>query len=173
MELQMDIKTVIVPILLFVLSIALPAVQAQESGNPGPGDLYPEDFVYDISGGGQFRLADFKGKKAVLIVNHIVDDGSVSWHADPFKRLKELQARYTDRLAVAVMPEHAHQRRQTRALWETTAANVRELLNPGDLPVLIENRGPGGIRAGLADHSLYQTLNPEKLYGWWPSTKFS
>ena len=56
-----------------------------------------ENIVYDISGGGQFRLADFKRKKAGLIANHIVDDGSVSWHADPFKRLKELQARYGDR----------------------------------------------------------------------------
>ena len=150
-----------------VLSL-LHGVGAQEVKNPSPGDSYPQDFVYDISGGGQFRLADFKGRKAVLITNHIVDDGSVSWHPDPFKRLQELQSMYKDRLAIAVMPEHAHHRTQTRALWEATAADVRGLLNPGDLPILIENRGSGGARAGLADHSLYLTLNPEKLYGWWP-----
>ena len=34
---------------------------AQGVQNPGPGDPYPEDFVYDISGGGQFRLADRTG----------------------------------------------------------------------------------------------------------------
>ena len=161
-------KTALVPGLLFALMILLQAGEIGERRNPGPGDPYPEDFVYDISGGGQFRLADFRGKKAVLITNHIVDDGSVSWHADPFKRLKELQAEYRDRLAIAVMPEHAHHRTQTRALWEADAADVRALLNPGDLPILIENRGAGGPQAGLADHSLYQALNPEKLYGWWP-----
>ena len=161
-------KTTVVPGLLFALMIQLQAGEARERKNPGPGDPYPEDFVYDISGGGQFRLADFKGKKAVLITNHIVDDGSVSWHADPFKRLKELQARYGDRLAIGVMPEHAHHRTQNRALWEADAADVRALLNPGDLPILIENRGTGGPQAGLADHSLHQALNPEKLYGWWP-----
>ena len=161
-------KAVLVPGLLFALLSLPQELGDQDRQNPGPGDSYPEDFVYDISGGGQFRLADFKGRKAVLIANHIVDDGSVSWHADPFKRLKELQAKYKDRLAIAVMPEQAHHRQQTRDLWEATAADVRELLNPGDLPILIENRGSGGARAGLADHSLYQTLNPEKLYGWWP-----
>ena len=161
-------KTAVVPGLLFALLTQLQAGGAGERKNPAPGDPYPEDFVYDISGGGQFRLADFRGKKAVLITNHIVDDGSVSWHTDPFKRLKELQAMYRDRLAIAVMPEHAHHRTQTRALWEATAADVRALLNPGDLPILIESRGAGGPLVGLADHSLYQTLNPEKLYGWWP-----
>ncbi len=158
----------IVPGFLFALMALLQAAGAGQVKNPAPGDPYPEDFVYDISGGGQFRLADFKGKKAVLITNHIVDDGSVSWHADPFKRLKELQAMYKDRLAVAVMPEHAHHRTQTRALWEAAAADVRELLNPGNLPILIESRGAGGPMVGRADHSLYQALNPEKLYSWWP-----
>ena len=161
-------RTAVMAGLVLVLMIQLQAGGAEERKNPGPGDPYPEDFVYDISGGGQFRLADFRGKKAVLITNHIVDDGSVSWHADPFKRLKELQAMYRDRLAIAVMPEHAHHRTQTRALWEADAADVRALLSPGDLPILIENRGTGGTQAGLADHSLYQALNPEKLYGWWP-----
>jgi uncharacterized protein len=73
-------------------------VAAQERKNSGPEDTYPEDFVYDISGDGHFRLADFKGKKAVLIANHSVEDGSVSWHADPFKRLKHLRDEYEDRL---------------------------------------------------------------------------
>ena len=125
-------KAVLVPGLLFALLSLPQELGDQDRQNPGPGDPYPEDFVYDISGGGQFRLADFKGRKAVLIANHIVDDGSVSWHADPFKRLKELQAKYKDRLAIAVMPEQAHHRQQTRDLWEATAAAVRESLNPGD-----------------------------------------
>ena len=134
-------RTAVMAGLVLVLMIQLQAGGAEERKNPGPGDPYPEDFVYDISGGGQFRLADFRGKKAVLITNHIVDDGSVSWHADPFKRLKELQAMYRDRLAIAVMPEHAHHRTQTRALWEADAADVRALLSPGDLPILIEKPG--------------------------------
>ncbi len=160
-------KTAVVLGLLIALVFMLQVVVAPERKNPGPGDLYPEDFVYDISGGGQFRLADFKGKKAVLLANHIVDDGSTSWHADPFKRLKQLQAKYGDQLAIAVMPEHAHHRQQTPALWEATSRDVRELLNPGDLPILIENKGAGN-KVGRANHSLYQALNPQNLYGWWP-----
>ena len=66
-------KATVVPGLLFALMIQLQAGEAGERKNPGPGDPYPEDFVYDISGGGQFRLADFRGKKAVLITNHIVE----------------------------------------------------------------------------------------------------
>lgn len=154
--------------LLFLLIASSLETRAQEPKNPAPGDPYPEDFVYDVSGGGQFRLADFKGKKAVLITNHIVDDGPVSCHSDPFKRLKQLQAKYQDRLAIAVMPEYAHNRQQHRQLWETAANDVRELMNPGNLPILIENKGTGGVRAGKADHSLYRALNPENLHGWWP-----
>ena len=149
--------------LLFVLG-----VEACGVSNPAPGDPYPEDFVYDVYGGGQFRLADFKGKKAVLIANHIVDDPDVSYLPDPFKRLKQLQAEYRDRLAIAIMPELAHHRRQDRALWEATSRNVYELLSPGDLPVLIETQGAGGSQAGHADHSLYRALNPENLLAWWP-----
>ena len=113
-------KAVLVPGLLFALLSLPQELGDQDRQNPGPGDPYPEDFVYDISGGGQFRLADFKGRKAVLIANHIVDDGSVSWHADPFKRLKELQAkRQVDR-------DHRH--------WDDEADEFDEAQELGALP---------------------------------------
>ena len=134
--------------------------------NPGPGDAYPDDFAYDVAGGGTFRLADFKGKKAVLITSHLVDDGPVSWLPDPFKRLQELQASYREHLAVAVMPEFAHLRNQDPALWKSAAEVVRELQNPGELKVLIENTGTGA-RFGFGDFSLYKALNPEGVKGWW------
>ena len=43
-------KTAVVPGLLFALITQLQAGGAGERKNPGPGDPYPEDFVYDIQG---------------------------------------------------------------------------------------------------------------------------
>ncbi len=134
--------------------------------NPGPGDPFPRDLVWDVAGGGTFRPADFRGAKAVLITSHLVDDGPVSWLPDPFKRLKELQAAYKDDLVVAVMPEYAHLRKQDRKLWKTISRILRDLQDPGDVKILIESTGTGA-KFGLGDFSLYKALNPEGIKGWW------
>jgi len=150
-----------------VALLAVLLLGAQERKNPGPGDPAP-DLEYELAGGGKLRLSELRGK-SVLIANHLVDDGPVSWLPDPFKRLKELQARYRDRLVVAVMPEYAHHVDQTPEVWKKTSEVVAELLDPGDLKVLVENRGERqNAGYGKGRLSLYYALNPEDRMGWWP-----
>jgi len=158
---------------LWVVLGCVSVVRASPGGdvvawNPGPGDPCPE-LVYGIHAGGTFRLSDYRGKKAVLIANHLVDDGPVSWLPRPFERLKWFQNRYRDTLAVFVLPEFAHHRDQNKGLWRACSKMVAEVLDPGEVKVLVESRGgPRNAGYGHGRLSMYSALNPQDIQGWWP-----
>lgn len=154
--------------MILILSIVPYLVYAQ---NPGPGSPAP-NIILPIYGGGTFDLSSFQGQNAVLITNHIIDDGPVSWAPLPFKQLQYFQQRYPN-LKIFIVPELAHNYPgssycpASSANIQTFGQIVNDFLNPGSFPLLLTNFAcPTGY--GLGQTQIYQTLNPQGLTGWWP-----